>query len=83
MTKQHHIRMRTTLTLDDDIMEEAAKRAEALKISLGKAVSDLARRGLQAAPPVHDRNGLIVFDPPKGSPKITAKKVKAALTDFP
>ena len=75
--------MRTTLTLDDDVLAEAAKRAEMLHISLGKAVSDLARRGLQVAPPVREVNGLVVFDPPKGSPKITARKVKQALSDFP
>ena len=75
--------MRTTLTLDDDILAEAARRAEALRVSLGKAVSDLARRGLQVAPPVRNVNGLVVFDPPKGSPKITARKVKEALSDFP
>jgi len=75
--------MRTTLTLDDDVFAEAAKRAEALRISLGKAVSDLARRGLQSAPPVQEVAGLVVFDPPKGSPKITARKVKDTLTDFP
>ena len=75
--------MRTTLTLDDDVLAEASKRAEILHVSLGKAVSDLARRGLQVAPPVREVNGLVVFDPPKGSPKITARKVKAALSDFP
>jgi hypothetical protein len=75
--------MRTTLTLDDDVLAEAAKRAEMLRVSLGKAVSDLARRGLQVAPPVREVNGLVVFDPPEGSPKITARKVKEALSDFP
>jgi hypothetical protein len=75
--------MRTTLTLDDDVLAEAARRAEILRVSLGKAVSDLARRGLQVAPPVRELNGLVVFDPPKGSAKITARKVKDALGDFP
>jgi hypothetical protein len=75
--------MRTTLTLDDDIFAEAARRSELLRVSLGKAVSDLARRGLQVAPPVREVNGLKVFDPPKGAPKITARKVKDALSDFP
>jgi hypothetical protein len=75
--------MRTTLTLDDDVWEEAARRAEILGVSLGKALSDLARRGLQVAPPVREMDGLIVFDPPKGSPKITAGSVKEALRDFP
>ena len=75
--------MRKTLTLDDDVLAEAAKRAEMLRVSLGKAVSDLARRGLMVAPPVREVNGLVVYDPPKGSPKIAARKVKEALSDFP
>jgi hypothetical protein len=75
--------MRTTLTLDDDVIEAASKRAEALHISLGKAVSDLARRGLESTLPVKDVNGLVVFSPPKGAPTITMKKVKEALSDFP
>jgi hypothetical protein len=75
--------MRTTLTLDDDVAKEAAKRAHILRISLGKAVSDLVRRGLQSAPPIRQIEGLVVFDPPKGSPKITSRKVKEALSDFP
>jgi hypothetical protein len=75
--------MRTTLTLDDDVLAEAATRAQTLRVSLGKAVSDLARRGLRAAPPVREIDGLKVFDPPKGSPKITIRHVRQALSDFP
>ncbi len=71
------------MNLDDDVMKEAARRSKLLRISLGRAVSDLARRGLQAAPPVKEVNGLVVFDPPAGSPRITMRKVKAALSDFP
>jgi len=83
ISKAHHFVMRTTLTLDDDVMEEAARSAELLNVSLGKAVSDLARRGLTVAPPVREESGLVVFDPPKGAPAISARKIKEALTDFP
>ena len=75
--------MRTTVNLDDDVLKEATERAQALRISLGKAVSDLARRGLQAAPPVMEMDGLIIFDPPKGARKITQRQVKESLSDFP
>jgi hypothetical protein len=64
-------------------LAEAARRAELLSVSLGKALSDLARRGLRVAPPVREVNGLMVFDPPSGSPQITARKVKEATSDFP
>lgn len=75
--------MRTTLTLDDDVLEAASKRAKILNISLGKAVSDLARRGLRSTIPVKEVDGLTVFDPPPDSPKITMNKVKEILSDFP
>ena len=75
--------MRPTLTLDDDVLEAASKRAASLHISLGKAVSDLARRGLESSVPIEEVNGLDVFTPPKGAPRITTKKVKEALSDFP
>ncbi|MCI0422490.1 MAG: antitoxin [Acidobacteria bacterium] len=79
----HHHFMRTTLTLDDDVLKAASKRAESLHISLGKAVSDLARRGLEFFVPIEKVNGLAVFTPPKGAPRITMKKVREALSDFP
>jgi hypothetical protein len=75
--------MRTTLTLDDDVFAAAARRAQTLRRSLGKAVSDLARRGMQSSLPVKEVHGLTVFNPAKGSPKITAKSVRAALHDHP
>lgn len=75
--------MRTTINLDDDVFEEAARRARILKISLGKSVSDIARRGLRSAPPVKEVNGLIVFNPPKDAGRITQARVKETLSDFP
>lgn len=75
--------MRTTITLDDDIQTEAARRAALLGVSLGTVVSDLARRGLRVSPPVREANGLVVFDPPGDAPKLTARMVKDTLSDFP
>jgi len=34
--RMHHKDMRTTLTIDDDVLKEAVKRAEALSISWAK-----------------------------------------------
>ena len=75
--------MRTTVNLDDDVLEEASERARVLNISLGKAVSDLARRGMVSAPPVKRVEDLLVFDPPKKSPRISARQIKEALREFP
>lgn len=73
---KHHVRMRTTLTLDDDIVEVMARLAKARKQSVGKAVSDLVRRGLNAPTPSTDKNGLVVFRLPADSPKVTTDDVR-------
>jgi len=39
--------MRTTLSLDPDILQAARSIARAREISIGAAVSELARRGLE------------------------------------
>ena len=68
--------MRTTLTLDDDIFQIAKDYAESRSIGLGKAVSELVRRGSSLPMPTRIVNGLHVFDPPPGSPIVTGKKVR-------
>jgi len=68
--------MRTTLTIDDDILEAAARQAKARGVSLGRTVSDLARRGLQAPTPSTEKDGLIVFKLPADSPRVTTSDVR-------
>lgn len=48
--------MRTTLDLDETVLAAARSLARSRRISLGAAVSELARRGL-AAPGSGDRSG--------------------------
>jgi hypothetical protein len=68
--------MRTTLTLDDDILELAARQARLRGVSLGKTVSDLMRRGVNASTPARDKDGLVVFHLPTDSPKVTTDDVR-------
>ena len=68
--------MRTTLTLDDDILELAARQAKARGVSLGKTVSDLVRRGLNAPTPSQAKGGLVVFQLPADSPRVTTNEVQ-------
>ncbi len=68
--------MRTTLTLDDDVLELAARQAKLRGVSLGKTISDLVRRGLNAQTPAREANGLVVFDLPKDSPAVTTEDVR-------
>ena len=68
--------MRTTITLDDDIVELAARQAKVRGVSLGRVMSDLARRGLNAPTPSTSKDGLVVFQLPGDSPKVTTEDVR-------
>ena len=69
--------MRTTLSLDDEVHQLLQKYAESRSIGLGKAASELVRRGLSYERPTRvNKNGIRVFVLPPGSPKITSKHVK-------
>ena len=67
--------MRTTLTLDDDILELVARQAKLRGVSLGRTVSDLLRRGLSAPTPAQEKDGLVVFRLPPDSPIVTTDHV--------
>ena len=73
---RHFFIMRTTLTLDDDVFELVARRAKLRGVSLGKTVSDLLRRGLSAPTPAQHTDGLVMFDLPADSPKVTTNDVR-------
>jgi len=73
--------MRTTLNLEDDVLEDVKRYAEGRDLPLGKAVSDLVRRGLNA--PVETRmvNGFCAVVLPEGTPKVTSEHVRRLLED--
>jgi hypothetical protein len=73
--------MRTTLNLDDDVVELLKDYAESRSVALGRAASELVRKGLAA--PVQTRiiNGFHAVVLPANSPKITSEKVKELLED--
>jgi hypothetical protein len=72
--------MRTTLNVDDDILETAREMAYFRQISVGEALSMLARRGLAAGvgtrrDPV---SGLLIFDVLDDAPAFTPEIVERA-----
>ena len=75
--------MRTTLTLDDDIGKIVFRHAKARGLSLGKTVSDLVRRGLNAPTPSQSKNGLIIFQLPVDSPQVTTELVRRLEVEGP
>lgn len=74
--------MRTTLTLDDDILAVARALADAEHRSLGEVISDLARRGL--VPPaarLTEDDGFPVFSVADDAPPITSDMVETGLDE--
>ena len=59
-------RVRTTLELDDDVIEAAGKIARERRITLGEVISELARRSLANDEPPAMRNGVLLFAPRPG-----------------
>ena len=74
--------MRTTLVLDEDVYEVAAARARLQRVSLGKAVSEMARRSLGAVRLEEDKRGFPVLRAPSGSPLITTERVRQLMDEM-
>ena len=68
--------MRTTIALDDDILALARQYADARSMALGKAVSELLRRGFTEKRATRAVNGLQVFDLPSDSPCVSSARVR-------
>jgi len=68
--------MRTTVSLDDDVFQVVKTYAEIRALAMGKALSELVRRGLSAPPKTRTVNGLLVFDVAEDSDPVTSEQVK-------
>ena len=73
--------MRTTLSIDDDVLEAARAIAEQTRRSLGAVVSNLAREGLKPRPAVRSRGGLPVFSVSEKARPFTPDAVRQDLDD--
>lgn len=62
--------MRTTLTIDDDVLAVARALATRTGKSPGDAVSELARRGFGPPLEIDEKNGIPHFRVPEGTPPI-------------
>jgi hypothetical protein len=55
--------MRTTLDIDDDVLQAAKELAASQSSTIGKVLSELARKGLRPKPWVKIRNGVPLLGP--------------------
>ncbi len=90
MTPQHlaitssrsYARMvRTTLKIDDDVLEAARCIADDEGATVGEVMSRLARRGLEPRTESRDRGRFPTFAVPPDAPPITTEIVRRALDD--
>lgn len=70
--------MRTTLQIDDDVLEAVRLIAQRDRRGVGAVLSDLARRMLRPGL-MRDDAGFPVFDVPANAPAFTAGDVATAL----
>jgi len=68
--------MRTTLSLEDDVLAEIKAYAKSREIALGKAVTELVRRGLSAPLQTRVVNDFHVVELPPGSPRVSIEHVR-------
>lgn len=75
------IAMRTTLDIDTDILETARKMAEIRRVSTGKMISELVRKGLETPNgEIHEvRNGFPQF--PRTGQTISVEMIEDMLED--
>jgi len=74
--------VRTTLDLDDDILQAAKEIAAARGTTAGKVVSELARKALTPSSKGRIRNGVPLLPRrPRGAPRPTMKLVNQLRDD--
>ena len=73
--------MRTTLSLEDDAIKAVRAHARTNKLSMGRAASELIRRGVRYRLGTRKLNGLPVFDAPDDFPAISTERVRELLDE--
>jgi len=73
--------VRTTINLDDDLVPTVKQYAESRSIPVGKAVSELVRKGINAFPRTRTVNGLQVIDLSENSSRVSAEHVRGLQDD--
>lgn len=76
--------MRTTVNLDDDVLEAAKMMAARERKPLGMVISDLIRKAVEPAMEAPaERNGIPLFPVSSGARAVTSEVVKELLDESP
>lgn len=77
--------MRTTLSIDDDVLAAAKNLAEREQKSIGEVISALARQGLARQTPaaVHERNGIPLLPRKEAAQPVTMALVNQLRDELP
>jgi hypothetical protein len=73
--------MCTTVRIEDDVLSAARDLARLQDKSMGRVISELARKGLRPSPQVGTSNGFPVFAVASDLPLIGEATVQAVLED--
>jgi hypothetical protein len=73
--------MRTTLNLDDDVLESARAIADQRGVPIGTVVSDLIRQSLEPSASLVTRNGIQLFPIREGAGPVTPDLVRALMEE--
>jgi len=68
--------MRTTLSIDPDVLSAARQLAAEQSRSIGAVISDLARKGLQAALPASQQGRFPVFEVSADARPVTMEDIQ-------
>lgn len=73
--------VRTTLTLDDDILDAAKAIAAARGVPIGEVISELVRTALSTPTQRSTRNGITLFPARAGAGRVTPDIVRTLLDE--
>ena len=65
----YHITMRTTLEIDDDLVQVARQLAQQRQTTMGQVISQLVRKAMDPTSAPRVRNGVLLFDLKPGARK--------------
>jgi hypothetical protein len=75
--------MRTTIDIDEDVLLAARELSRQRRISIGKALSELARQGVSRTYGGRARNGVPLFSVSPSGSIVTPELVKQLLDENP